>query len=90
MLKPPLDPDVADTALTASVLTPYDQEHLVTYLRLLDVDAEGADWREGARVVLHLDPGREPDRARQAFESHLRRAKWMTNHGYRQLLRSGG
>ena len=26
----------------------YDQEHLVTYLRLLDADAEGADWREVA------------------------------------------
>jgi hypothetical protein len=29
-------------------LTGYDQEHLVTYLRLLDADAEGADWREVA------------------------------------------
>jgi hypothetical protein len=61
-------------------------EHLITYLRLLDADAEGADWREVARIVLHLDPGGEPDRARQAFESHLSRAKWMTEHGCRQLL----
>ena len=45
---PPLDPDVADTAPSGSVLTGYDQEHLVTYLRLLDADAEGADWREVA------------------------------------------
>lgn len=70
-----------------SVLTPYDHEHMVTYLRLLDADAEGADSREVARIVLHLDPDREPDRARWAFESHLGRAKWMTEHGYRQLLR---
>jgi Uncharacterized conserved protein (DUF2285) len=90
MQKPPLDPDVADTAPMDQVLTPYDQEHLVTYLRLLDADADGADWREVARIVLHLDPERQPDRARQAFESHLRRAKWMTEHGYRQLLRGGG
>ena len=88
MQKPPLDPDVADTAPMDPVLTPYDHEHLVTYLRLLDAD--GADWREVARIVLHLDPEREPDRARQAFESHLRRAKWMTEHGYQQLLRGGG
>jgi Uncharacterized conserved protein (DUF2285) len=87
MQKPPLDPDVADVAPTTATLTAYDQEHLVTYLRLLD--AEGADWREVARIVLHIDPDREPDRARHAFDSHLARAKWMTEHGYRHLLRGG-
>jgi hypothetical protein len=35
----------------------------------------------------HLDPDRETDRARQAFDTHLARARWMTEHGYRQLLR---
>jgi hypothetical protein len=85
----PLDPDVADTAPTASVLTPYDHEHTITYLRLLDADAEGADWRDVARIVLHLDPSHEADRARLAFDSHLARAKWMNRHGYRLLLRRG-
>jgi hypothetical protein len=47
---PPLDPDVADTAPSDSVLTVYDEEHFVTYLRLLDADAEGADWRDVARL----------------------------------------
>jgi len=56
MQKPPLDPDVADTAPSDSVLTTYDEEHVITYLRLLDADAQGADWREVARVVLHTDP----------------------------------
>ena len=56
MQKPPLDPDVADAAPTDLMLTPYDHEHTVTYLRLLDADAEGADWREVARIVLHIDP----------------------------------
>ena len=89
MQLPPLDPDVADNAPSSAALTTYDEEHLVTYLRLLDADAEGADWRDVARIVLHLDPEREFDRARRAFESHLARAKWMTEHGYRQLLRGG-
>ena len=89
MRNPPLDPDVANVAPTDAVLTGYDQEHLVTYLRLLDADTEGADWREVARVVLHIDPNLEPDRARYAFDSHLARAKWMTEHGYRHLLRGG-
>src|SRR5450631_2107844 len=71
MQKPPLDPDVADTAPSDSVLTAYDEEHLITYQRLLGADAEGADWREVARIVLHLEPGQETDRVRRAFESHL-------------------
>jgi Uncharacterized conserved protein (DUF2285) len=87
MQKPPLDPDVADLAPSAPSLTAYDHEHVVTYLRLLDADAEGADWREVAQIVLHIDPGKEPDRARRSYDSHLARAKWMTEHGYRHLLR---
>lgn len=86
MAKPLLDPPVSDTVPVEAVLTGYDEQHLVTYLRLLDADAEGADWREVANIVLHIDPEREPERARQAWESHLARAKWMTESGYRHLL----
>jgi Uncharacterized conserved protein (DUF2285) len=89
MQTPPLGPDVADAAPSDSVLTVYDEEHLITYLRLLDADAQGADWRDVARIVLHLDPEHESNRARRAYESHLSRAKWMTEHGYRHLLRGG-
>jgi len=89
MQKPPLDPDVSDTAPFDPVLTVYDEEHLITYLRLLDADVQGADWREVARIVLHLDPEHEFDRAWRAFESHLSRAKWLTEHGCRHLLRGG-
>jgi hypothetical protein len=87
MQKPP--PDVADAAPSDAMLTAYDEEHRVTYLRLLDAVADGADWRDVARIVLHIDPDREPARAKTAFESHLARAKWMTLHGYRHLLRGG-
>lgn len=85
MQTPPLDPNVADLAPTGSVLTSYDEEHVVTYIRLLQAEGEGADWREVARIVLHVDPEREPDRARNAYQSHLARAKWMTEQG--RLLR---
>ena len=71
------------------MLTAYDEDHLVTYLRLLDADAKGADWREVTRVVLHLDPEQESDRARRAFDSHLSRARWITEHGHRHLLHGG-
>ena len=89
MQKPPLDPDVADAAPTAPDLTGYDEQHLVTYLRLLDAETDGADWKEVARIVLHLDPTASPTRARRAWETHLARARWMTEHGYRHLLRGG-
>jgi hypothetical protein len=89
MQTPPLDPDVADAAPTDPALTVYDERHVVTYMRLLAAESEGAGWREVARVVLHLDADREPVRARNAFESHLARAKWMTEHGYRHLLHGG-
>ncbi len=89
MQSPPLDPTVDDLAPTAAILTGYDERHVVTYLRLLDADAEGADWTEVAKIVLHLDPGRDPGRARRSWESHLARAKWMTENGYRHLLRGG-
>src|SRR5262249_49933779 len=87
MAQPPLDPPVADTAPDAETLTSYDEEHLVTYLRLLDAEADGANWTEATRLVLHIDASREPARARRAWESHLARAKWMTEHGYQHLLR---
>ena len=89
MKQPALDPDVADVAPNEAVLTTYDEQHLVTYWRLLDAEAAGADWKEVARIVLHIDPDREPARARNAFDSHLARARWMADHGYRDLLRGG-
>ncbi|WFU80623.1 DUF2285 domain-containing protein [Bradyrhizobium sp. CIAT3101] len=89
-MQTPLAPDLADLAPTDAALTSYDEQHLVTYWRLLDAEADGADWKEVSRIVLHLDPEREPERARNAFDSHLARAKWMAERGYRHLLRSDG
>lgn len=89
MQSPSLDSPVDDLAPTTGNLTGYDERHAVTYLRLLDADAEGADWKEVAKIVLHIDPAQEPDRARRAWESHLARARWMTEKGYRHLLEGG-
>ncbi|QOZ13039.1 DUF2285 domain-containing protein [Bradyrhizobium sp. CCBAU 51765] len=88
MQKPSLDPDVADSAPNEPLLTAYDEQHVVTYMRLLQAQGEGADWREVARVVLHMDPERELDRAQRAYQSHLARAKWVTEQG--RLLRGAG
>ena len=88
MKKVSLDPDVADVAPTDATLTHYDEQHVVTYARLLQADSEGADWREVVRVVLHINPEHELDRARNAYQSHLARAKWVTEQG--RLLRGAG
>lgn len=88
MPKPPLDPDVANVAPNEPAMTAYDERHVVTYMRLLQAEDEGADWREVARIVLHIDPEREPYRARGAYQSHLERAKWLTEQG--RLLRPDG
>ena len=86
---PPLDPKVEDLAPQEPALTPYDEQHAVTYVHLLDAEKAGADWQEVARIVLGLDPISEPDRARRVYESHLARAKWVARHGYRDLLARG-
>lgn len=64
----------------------YDERHLATYVRLLMAEEEGADWREVVLVLFGLDPAREPDRAKIVHDSHLARAHWMSETGYRHLL----
>ena len=86
---PPLNAKVVDMAPDEPALTPYDELHAVTYARLLDAEADNADWREVTRIVLQIDPTLDPDRARRIFDSHLARAKWVARHGYRQLLSRG-
>jgi hypothetical protein len=70
-------------------LTDYDREHAALYLRLLDADADGADWREVARVVMGLDVGHGAEAARLTYATHLARAQWLRNGGYADLLKLG-
>ncbi len=35
-----------------------------------------------------LDPDEDHERARRVHDSHFARARWMTEHGYRDLLRA--
>lgn len=67
-------------------LTSYDEAHLSDYLRLLDADAEGADWHDAVSIIFGIDPTNEPERAKIIHRSHLARARWMTEVGYAYLL----
>lgn len=82
MTTPPFD----DRAPADDRITAYDERHFITYLRLLDADEEGADWREATSIIFGLDAKVDADSARAVHDSHLKRARWMTEQGYRQLL----
>jgi hypothetical protein len=77
---------VEDAEPTADMITPYDEQHYISCLRLLNAKADGAHWTEVARIVLLRDPVVEPDRTRRCWESHLARAQWMTKVGYLRIL----
>ncbi|MDE2166763.1 MAG: DUF2285 domain-containing protein [Alphaproteobacteria bacterium] len=81
-----LNPVIANEVPWAETITAYDEAHFVVYLRLLDAVADGASDEEMARIVLKIDPAKEPERARRALDSHLKRARWMVDKGYRHLL----
>lgn len=84
-----MPPDFEDTPPDGEELTDYDRSHMKLYLRLLDATNDGADWEEIANVLFGLDASKEPERAHHVVDSHLARARWMTEHGYRRLLREG-
>ena len=81
-----MNPMIADEVPWSETITEYDESHYVVYLRLLDASADGVSTDEMARIVLEIDPAREPSRAEKAVLSHLRRAQWMSEKGYRRLI----
>ena len=86
MSKAEANPEIADEVPWSEHVTAYDERHFIVYVRLLDACAASATDEEMSRVVLGIDPVKEPERARRALDSHLCRARWMTEHGYRDLM----
>ena len=81
-------PPFLDEPPVSQTLTTYDREHMALYLRLLDSARDGADWREAVQILFGLDPTRDPLRSRHVHDTHLARARWMTERGYRELIPS--
>ncbi len=75
-----------DRAPSDQKLTAYDRTHIKLYIRLLDATADGADWQEIVTILFGIDPTQEHDRARAVHDSHLARARWLAESGYRDLL----
>lgn len=78
--------DFLDEPPGGAALTTYDRTHLRLYLRLLDADVEGADWKEVVEVLFGICAKTEPKRAARVHNTHLARAKWMTENGFGELL----
>jgi hypothetical protein len=72
----------------ADELTGFDRSNMALYLKLLDAETAGVDWATAAKDILQLDPVADPDNVKQVFDQFLRRARWMTNVGYQQLMQS--
>ena len=81
---------IANEAPCAATVTDYDEAHLPTYIRLLDAIRVGASQKEICKVLFEIDADLEPERARLCFETHRKRAQWMTEKGYRLLLNKIG
>lgn len=85
-MPPSLKPSIADAPPADECVTVYDLDHLKLYLRLLDAESEGAPLADIAWILLGIDAALEPERAWRVHDTHLGRARWMTEHGYRDLL----
>jgi len=77
---------ISDLAPQGDDLTDYDHAHMTLYLRLFDAAESGASLQEVSQILFGLDADKEPERAQKIYDSHLARARWMTEHGYRKLL----
>lgn len=84
--RPTLQPELLPAPPCSDEITDYDYRLLIVYLRLLDAEADGADWADVARIVLHLDPADKPREARGIHAAHLKRARWMRDRGHHKLL----
>jgi len=77
---------LADEVPWSTKLTEYDEAHFLVYLRLLDARSKGASDEEMVQIIVETDPAKRPENAVQSMRSHLERARWMTEEGYRGLL----
>lgn len=80
------EPHLQNLAPVEPTLTDYDRAHTGMYLRLLDAEEAGADWREVVKIVFGLDPAVEFERCRLMHASHLQRAHWIAHQGYGGLV----
>lgn len=77
---------IQESAPQGETLTDYDRQHAALFLRLLDAESAGAAWQDACVLVLGLDAAADPERAKGAYDSHLARAHWLRDFGFKTLL----
>ena len=80
-----LPSELRRAAPAGDTVTDYDRVHFLRYIRLLDAFSAGINNDEMCRTILEIDPARDPESARGILRSHLDRAVWMSNVGFRQI-----
>jgi hypothetical protein len=78
---------IADEAPWSDKVNAYDYAQFKLYLRLLDAVAANAPGAKICKILFNIDAEAEPERARKCLDSHLKRARWMTQEGYLDLVR---
>ena len=48
--------------------------------------SKGASEADLVQIIVETDPEKKPEKATQSMRSHLERARWMTEEGYRGLF----
>ena len=66
-------------------ITPHMRRFTLTGNSLERYGDPGYDER--IKVIFGLDPSHDPQRCRHVHDTHLARARWMTEQGYRELTR---
>ena len=67
-------------------VTTYDRRCFKLYIMLLDADASCEDWRGAYKRIFEIAHIENQERSYRHYQAHLKRAKWMSATGYRQLL----
>lgn len=70
----------------SETVTDYDQACLKLYLILLDAESSGANWIETHKRAFGLLPKADLGCRLEQYQAHLKRARWMTEFGYKQLI----
>lgn len=73
-------------APTDEEVTDYDRRCFKLYLMLLEADNAGQTWESAYESAFGSDPVTDKIQCKLQFDTHLRRARWMSSDGYRQLL----
>jgi len=77
---------LAEKAPRSPIITAYDEAHFAIYLRLLDAKSKAVSEEAMLEIILDAAPSMSHDKARRTLLSHLKRAIWMSDEGYRGLL----